>query len=107
METFEPASVTEKPVASIATELCAMAQLDQTTRQHWQETWQVWDKTLDKNHTERLKEVVVKIGWPTASKVGSEAASAAWLLVQHADHDPEFQEYCLGLMHQAPTGEIR
>jgi len=37
-----------------------------------------------------------------------DGAFAAWLLVQHADADPEFQAYCLELMKDAyESGEVR
>ena len=46
-------------------------------------------------------------GWPTRSKVGNQASSAAWLLVQHADANPAFQLTALRLMAPlAPKGEI-
>jgi hypothetical protein len=48
-------------------------------------------------NTEKLKTIYRTIGWPTRSKVGEEAASAAWLLVQHSD-DVSFQEEILGIM---------
>ena len=65
-----------------------------------------WDDSLDKKNTESLKLIVEEIGWPTVSLVGSEASMQAWLLVQHADHDPEFQVYCLGLMKKQSDGEV-
>lgn len=55
-------------------------------------------RAADRRHTDQLKEIVRQIGWPTISKVGSEAAHAAWLLTQHADDDPEFQKEALRLM---------
>jgi len=62
---------------------------------------------LDHQNTERMKEIVAAIGWPTISKVGEEASKAAWLLVQHADRDVAFQEYCLMLMKVAAfTGDV-
>jgi hypothetical protein len=42
-----------------------------------------------------MKKIVRRIGWPTFSKVGRRASHAAWLLVQHADHDVAFQKECL------------
>ena len=36
-----------------------------------------------------LKEVVEEHGWPTHDLVGEDAASAAWLVAQHADFDVE------------------
>lgn len=107
MEKFEPSSLSEKKDNGFAAELLAFAQSDQIARKRWQETGDAWEKTLDERNTKRLKEIVARIGWPTRSKVGDEAASAAWLLAQHADHDPEFQKECLDLMQQEPEGEVR
>lgn len=52
----------------------------------------------DYRNTEWLKTIVTEQGWPKISQVGQEASSAAWLLVQHADHDPLFQLRALRLM---------
>ena len=52
----------------------------------------------DQANTEWLKRVVAEHGWPKKSEVGEGAASAAWLLVQHADADPLFQLQALRLM---------
>jgi hypothetical protein len=53
-----------------------------------------------------MKEIIKQIGWPTVSKVGKEISSSAWLLVQHADHDVEFQKECLELMKAEPETEV-
>lgn len=53
---------------------------------------------LDIKHTSEMKKIVENIGWPTISKVGRVTSNAAWLLVQHADKDIEFQKKCLSLM---------
>lgn len=45
-------------------------------------------QALDRRHTARMQEIVAKFGWPGKSLVGRDGAKAAWLLVQHADHDP-------------------
>lgn len=63
--------------------------------------------TVDRENTDRMKEIVSQIGWPSLSKVGKDASFGAWLLVQHADHDVEFQSYCLSLMKDLPSGEVR
>ena len=60
-----------------------------------------FDETVDQANTARLKEIVAEVGWPTISRVGVEASFAAWLLVQHADHDLSFQKECLSLMQEA------
>ena len=64
------------------------------------------DEKLDVKNTDRMKEIIRDIGWPTVIKFGVEISNMAWLLVQHADHDIEFQKYCLELMKTASEGEI-
>jgi hypothetical protein len=94
----------------IANELISMGDEDQAMRSRAIENRGVIesdeDDKLDRRNTERLKEIVSTIGWPTISKVGKQAAEDAWILVQHADHDVEFQKECLGLMKQAGKGEV-
>lgn len=89
----------------IARELKEMVDIDQDMRERSQSD-DYWDETIDVKHTERMKEIVAEIGWPTVSKVGAEGANNAWLLLQHADHDVDFQELCLQLMVEAPAGEV-
>jgi len=66
-----------------------------------------WDKSIDEDNTTWLKGIVEKYGWPTISDIGPDGSQAAWLLVQHADHDPDFQSQCLALMHALPKGEVK
>ena len=40
----------------------------------------------------RCRAIFSRYGYPGADMVGAEASEAFWLLVQHADRDPEFQE---------------
>jgi hypothetical protein len=58
-------------------------------------------KEIDHDNTERMKEIIKQFGWPGKSLVGTDGANAAWLLVQHADHDPSFQKQCLELLQAA------
>ncbi len=44
---------------------------------------------------------VDRYGWPSAEWLGDEAAGAAFLLVQHADQQPEFQARCLPMLAAA------
>ncbi|MGB0715930.1 MAG: DUF6624 domain-containing protein [Phycisphaerae bacterium] len=53
---------------------------------------------VDRKNTARMKQLVSEYGWLTRSMVGEDGMHAAWLLVQHADHDVDFQERCLRLM---------
>ncbi len=62
---------------------------------------------IDGENTQFMKKVIDRHGWPGKSLVGEEAANAAWLLVQHADADREFQNRCLGLIKAAfDKGEV-
>jgi hypothetical protein len=46
---------------------------------------------IDAVNTAELKLLVEKSGWFRISEFGAQADYNAWLLVQHADRDPEFQ----------------
>jgi hypothetical protein len=61
---------------------------------------------IDEKNTAWLKGVVEKHGWPGESLVGTDGAHRAWLLVQHADRDRDFQEQCLKKMEALPAGEV-
>lgn len=62
----------------------------------------------DRDNTAWLKATITERGWFTTSRDGPEAASAAWLLTQHADQDPGFQREVLALMEPlAKTGEVQ
>ncbi len=97
----------DKTVAQLIEEINAMCSIDQDMRERNLESGdEYWDEDVDVRNTRRIKEIVQSIGWPTISKVGAETASNAWLLVQHADHDVEFQGRCLELMKAAPDGDV-
>jgi hypothetical protein len=58
-------------------------------------------RAVDEDNTAWMRGVVRGGGWPRRSQVGDAAAQAAWLLVQHDDHDPGFQRECLELLRGA------
>lgn len=53
---------------------------------------------IDRAHCQRLEEIVASIGWPTREMVGADAAQGAFVVIQHARHNPGFQNECLALM---------
>lgn len=81
---------------TLAQEILGMARLDQSVRKLGKEMSHVDQKNLV-----RMKQIVAAFGWPVISLVGKRASHMAWLLVQHADTDLKFQEYCLSLMKEA------
>lgn len=63
---------------------------------------------VDAENTEWLKGILDDVGWPTKSLVGEEASFGAFLIVQHADHDVDFQARCLPILGElAEQGEVR
>lgn len=64
-------------------------------------------KEIDRAHATRLSQIIDVIGWPTREQVGVEAAQGAFLVIQHAGHDPELQNRCLTLMvDQVEQGKL-
>lgn len=61
---------------------------------------------VDRENREWLKTIVERHGWPGKTLVGIDGAHAAWLLVQHASADHEFQRDCLRRMEQCAAGEV-
>lgn len=82
----------------------AAAQSDKDKAEYMKLTAKV--KAIDDENTKWLHDVVDKHGWPTNTLVGKDGASAAWLLVQHADADAKFQRRCLDLMTKLPKDEV-
>lgn len=92
---------------SIASEIIQMAKVDQEMRESGRNDPTRWDPSVDHQNTDRMKTIIDEIGWPTITKVGIKASHLAWLLVQHADHDLEFQKRCLERMRSQPAEEIQ
>ena len=60
-----------------------------------------------KKNAESLDRIIDEYGWPGRSLVGKDGADAAWLVVQHAIGNPEFQRKCLRMLKSAAAnGEI-
>ncbi|MDB4970152.1 MAG: hypothetical protein JWN44_5841 [Myxococcales bacterium] len=57
--------------------------------------------TVDRRTATRLREIIAAHGWPGISLVGHDGGAAAWLIAQHATHDPDFQENCLAALREA------
>ena len=61
---------------------------------------------VTQKNTARMHQIVDAYGWPGKTLVGEDGANDAWLLVQHADEDREFQKRCLELMAAAGPKEV-
>lgn len=76
-----------------------MARKDQETVKQARKTL-VFDDTIQRANTMRLKKIIEKYGWPSIRLVGENASRSAWLIVQHTNHDVRFQKKCLKLMKE-------
>lgn len=72
--------------------------------------WKIIKKGIDKKrevykcdfeNLKEIKKIINKYGWPTFNLIGKRSSNLFWLLVQHADLDPKFQQRCLRLLEQA------
>jgi hypothetical protein len=85
-------------------ELLSLADADQYFRRTWAELdVDARQEAMATEHARaaRLAEIVDERGWPGAPMVGDDGTRAAWLIVQHADHDVDFQERALDLLAAA------
>lgn len=88
-----------------------MAKTDQEVIVKWRQVphnkkTMEWAEKMDRFHINQMKHILSIYGWLTISKFGQETDQQAWLLVQHADHDPFFQAGCAFILEQlAPIGE--
>ena len=48
---------------------------------------------IDAANSAWLRQVLENCDWPAQSKIGTKAATNAWLIAQHSDMDPAFQRF--------------
>jgi hypothetical protein len=54
--------------------------------------------SIDQANASRLQEIIRERRWPRVDQVGKEVARAAFLIVQHANHDVNFQKAYLSFL---------
>jgi len=60
-----------------------------------------------RQHLARLKEIIKDTGWPTLQDIGFDGTQSAWLLVQHADFDVDYQREILTVLKPlAASGRV-
>jgi hypothetical protein len=64
-------------------------------------------KGMDTENTAELKRLMARWGWFSSARFGIETEQSAWLIVQHADQDPQFQREVLGIIEPlVQRGEV-
>jgi hypothetical protein len=56
---------------------------------------------IHRRKSDGLKALIAREGWPTERSAGDHMACAAFMIVSHADYDPELQLACHALMLKA------
>ena len=105
----QPVPPSPEVAEQLRQELMAMMEVDQEVRRidfgslSQDERRAAADRAaqVDMANTARMKEILDAHGWPSYSMVGREASDAAFLIIQHADRDPAFQERCLPIVQDA------
>ena len=63
-----------------------------------QEKWDLFKDSIYRSHQNLIAEIIQNNGYPGYSLVGKNGANIAFIIVQHSDHNPEFQKKYLELM---------
>ena len=94
--------------AGLRAELLAMAEEDARTREELlrsgrlpRDAYSPVMREVHERNNRRVREIVAAHGWPGRKLVGEDGCEAAWLLVQHAVLEPEFQAACVPLLEAA------
>ena len=90
----------------LADELKKMAEVDQIAayipqgkyKEMTSEQWNSFKDSVYTTHQKRLKEIFDKYGFVGFDLAGEEGSQNFWLMVQHSDHNPNFQKEILDKM---------
>ena len=91
---------------NLADELKKMAEIDQIAayipqgkyKELTSEQWNSFKDSVFTTHQKRLKEIFDKYGFVGFDLAGEEGSQNFWLMVQHSDHNPNFQKEVLEKM---------
>ena len=89
--------MTNKINHSLREELIEMIQHDESMREELAQTGELFVgyhpkmAEVHRQNAKRLDEIVARHGWPDECAVGKDGSEAAWLIVQHAIDQPDFQ----------------
>lgn len=108
-EKASEAKVTEHEAAfnqALAEELARMVEVDQIAanipqgeyKQLSLEAWKAFQDSVFTTHQVRINEIFERHGFPGYKLVGEDGSKNFWLMVQHSDHDTEFQHSVLKKM---------
>lgn len=79
-------------------QLSVSPQLDESQKKAFNAAFQPEIQANIRNNAQWLKGALDKVGWFDISRYGEEASQAAWLLIQHSDHDLAWQNSMLAVL---------
>lgn len=93
----------------LAEELADMAETDQIAAyipegkyKEWsKQKWNTFKDSVFTSHQNRISEIFEEYGYPGFNRVGKEGSENFWLMVQHSNHNPDFQKKVLEKMRIA------
>jgi len=107
-KTSETKSIEEKVEFNqeLADELKKMAEVDQIAayipqgeyKEMTPEQWNAFKDSVFTTHQKRLKELFDEYGFIGIDRAGEEGSRNFWVMVQHSDHNPDFQKEVLKKM---------
>ena len=62
------------------------------------DAWMILRDSVNRSHQKFLKEIIDSVGYPGYDIVGDDGESDFWVMVQHSDFDPVWQEHVLELL---------
>jgi|GEM_PF-5143776 len=63
-----------------------------------QDAWEAFKDSIYRSHKIRLEKIIEEVGYPGHDLVGENGESNFWVMVQHCDFDPQFQQKVLNLL---------
>lgn len=95
----------------LRSQILTMEKDDQQTRNRLIETHDVIIEAqmqeIDARHLPVLKKIFAEYGFPGTHEISQDGVDALWLLVQHADGDPTFQQQMLdAMLPRVKSGEV-
>lgn len=92
----------------LRTELLRMAEEDRRIREELLYSGQLPKKNyspvmrrVHERNNARIKEIIEQFGWTGRNLVDEDGGEAAWIIVQHAVLEPDFQKRCVPLLEYA------
>ena len=83
---------------TLRTKLLELREQDQRYRQPGMDLNSPLLAQADASNRDALRKIIAEYGWPTSDVAGLDGSQAAFLIVQHSNQEPAFQQSMLSLL---------